>query len=66
MELKDDNPEVFQAFFHWVYTGKLYFALDASGEVPLDFPSSTRSTFSVMLAGLLIYAMPLSTFLFKR
>ncbi|KAI4921469.1 hypothetical protein J4E85_008814 [Alternaria conjuncta] len=38
VELKDDNPEVFQAFFHWVYTGKLYFALDASGEVPLHFP----------------------------
>jgi len=36
VELKDDNPEVFQAFFSWIYTGKLYSALDASGKVPLD------------------------------
>jgi len=35
VELKDDDPEVFQAFFGWLYTGKLYSALDASGKVPL-------------------------------
>ncbi|KAI4647966.1 hypothetical protein J4E93_004377 [Alternaria ventricosa] len=36
VNLKDDNPEVFKAFFHWIYTGKLYFALDASGKIPLS------------------------------
>ena len=36
VELKDDNPDVFRAFFHWMYTGKLYFAPDASDTVPLD------------------------------
>ncbi|KAI4684646.1 uncharacterized protein J4E88_004087 [Alternaria novae-zelandiae] len=36
VELKDENPEVFQAFFRWLYTGKLYFALDASGKIPLS------------------------------
>lgn len=35
-ELKDDNPEVLQAFFSWIYIGKLYSALDASGRVPLS------------------------------
>ncbi|KAI4617886.1 hypothetical protein J4E83_006218 [Alternaria metachromatica] len=36
VELKDDNPEVFKAFFHWINTGKLYFAPNASGEIPLS------------------------------
>jgi len=36
VELKEDNPEVFKAFFHWIHTGKLYFALDASGKIPLS------------------------------
>ncbi|KAI4925742.1 uncharacterized protein J4E92_006478 [Alternaria infectoria] len=36
VELKDDNPEVFNAFFRWIHTGKLYFALDASGKIPLS------------------------------
>ena len=35
IELEDDDPEVFKAFFRWLYTGKLYSALDASGKVPL-------------------------------
>jgi hypothetical protein len=33
--LTNDNPEVFRAFFHWINTGKLYFALNVKGEVPL-------------------------------
>ncbi|KAI4631818.1 uncharacterized protein J4E87_002524 [Alternaria ethzedia] len=36
VNLEDDNPEVFLAFFSWIYTGKLYSALDASGKVPLS------------------------------
>ena len=35
INLLDDNPEVFAAFFNWLYGGKLYFNLDADGSIPL-------------------------------
>jgi hypothetical protein len=36
VELKDDSPEVFNAFFHWIYRGQLYFMLNASAAIPLS------------------------------
>jgi hypothetical protein len=37
VDLPHDNPDVFQAVFEWLYTGKLYPELTEEGRIPLDF-----------------------------
>jgi hypothetical protein len=32
--LSDEIPEVFQAFFTWLYAGRLYSSLDVAGKIP--------------------------------
>jgi hypothetical protein len=36
IELTDDEPGVFQIFFHWIFTGTLYSELSPGGEIPYD------------------------------
>jgi hypothetical protein len=38
VKLPDDDPNVYAAAFRWIYSGKLYTTLTASGDIPLDFP----------------------------
>ncbi|KAH7080081.1 hypothetical protein BKA63DRAFT_600485 [Paraphoma chrysanthemicola] len=35
VQLSDDNPEVFSAVFHWLFTQKFYYDLSADGSIPL-------------------------------
>ena len=35
--IPEDIPDVSRAFFHWLMTGKLYFALTEDGKIPLSF-----------------------------
>lgn len=35
--LTEDDPNIFQLFFHWIYSGKLYSTLTVDGQVPISF-----------------------------
>lgn len=37
VNLSDDSPEIFQVFFHWLYSRKLYHELTTEGQIPLSF-----------------------------
>lgn len=36
LSLPEDNPETFNFFYHWLYTGKLYTKPAAKGEIPME------------------------------
>jgi len=43
LRLPEHDPEVFDTFFHWVYTRKLYSVIDDGGKIPLAWKTIVKA-----------------------